>query len=214
MIIQSQTKTISLIFSANRELEIFDASTAPAWGGLQAARRGCQALLRLQRLDRRAELDPRLRRVPHAFEMRLKLLLRRRVADHDEVVVLRVVGAVKLAAPAPQSLPVDRVSLQVHERPAALDPHVVRQVAELDEPLLFARIEDDPDNDAAVFSIFQRADDDRVGEGVGSGPPVQRRRRRTAEARSRRGRSPYCGSRFIDATICTGEKPKVQWTTG
>ena len=42
-----------------------------------------------------------------------------------------------------------------------------RQVAELDEVVPLARIEDNPDNDAAVVGVIQRADDDRVGEGVG-----------------------------------------------
>ena len=89
-----------------------------------------------------------------AFEMRLELRHRARVADHNEVVVLRILAAcTEVSCAGPQSLPVDRVGLQVHERPAALDPHVVRQVAELDEVVPFARIEDNPDNDAAVVSL-------------------------------------------------------------
>ena len=125
-------------------------------------------LIRLKRPDRGLELDHRLRGIPHALEMRLELRYRASVADYNKVVVLRVLAArAEVSCAGPQSLPVDRVSLQVHERPAALDSHVVGQVAELDEVVPLAWIKNNPDNDAAVVSVVQGADDDRVGEGVG-----------------------------------------------
>jgi hypothetical protein len=37
----------------------------------------------------------------------------------------------------------------VHERPAALDPHIVGKVAELGEVVALAGVENDPDGDAA-----------------------------------------------------------------
>ncbi len=46
-------------------------------------------LLRLERVDCRRELDHRLRRAPHAFEMGLKPRRSGRVSDHDQIVVLR-----------------------------------------------------------------------------------------------------------------------------
>ena len=52
-----------------------------------------KVLLRLERVDRRPELDHGLRRIPHALEMRLELRRRARVADHNEVVVLCVLAA-------------------------------------------------------------------------------------------------------------------------
>ena len=48
-----------------------------------------------------------------------------------------------------------------------LDPHVVRKIAELDEVMPFARIEHDPDHDAAALGSVERVDDDRLRERSG-----------------------------------------------
>jgi hypothetical protein len=50
-------------------------------------------LFRLQRFDSRLKLNHRLGRIPHALEVRIKLRRGGRVADHDQVVVLRVLAA-------------------------------------------------------------------------------------------------------------------------
>ncbi len=93
-------------------------------------------LLRLQRIDRRRELNHRLRRVPHALKVRVELRGGVGVADHDQVVVLFVLAArAEVRRARPQNLPVDRVSLLVHDRAAALDPHIVGEIAEVDEIL-------------------------------------------------------------------------------
>ena len=51
----------------------------------------------------------------------------------------------KLAEPVRKHLAVDRVGLQVHVRPASLDPHGVGKIAKLREVVAFARIQNDPD---------------------------------------------------------------------
>ncbi len=75
-------------------------------------------------------------------------------------------GADLLEAGAQQNA-VDLVSLQMHERAAALDPHVVGEVAKLREIMMLSRIENDPDHDSAALRVVERVERDRVREGVG-----------------------------------------------
>ena len=55
----------------------------------------------------------------------------------------------------------------MHERAAALDPHVVRKVAELDEVVTLAGVENNPDGDAAPFGRVEGLDYSAVSERVG-----------------------------------------------
>jgi hypothetical protein len=47
----------------------------------------------------------------------------------------------------------------VHVRTAALDLHVVGEIAECDEVIPFARVEHDPNRDPAVISFAKRVND-------------------------------------------------------
>lgn len=74
--------------------------------------------------------------------MSVKLRSRASVSDHGKVVILRVLaGRREIRRASAQELAVDAVRLQMHERAAALD-----------EVVALARIENDPDCDAAALS--------------------------------------------------------------
>ncbi len=73
-----------------------------------------------------------------------------------------------IAFPAPSALESspERISLQMHKRAAALDLHVVGKVAQPDKVMTFARVENDPDNDAAPIGGVERVENDWVCESV------------------------------------------------
>src|SRR5208283_4353628 len=53
------------------------------------------------------------------------------------------------------------------ERASALEPHIVREIAELRKVVTLARVENDPNRDTPTFGGVQRVDDDRIRQGVG-----------------------------------------------
>src|SRR5271166_3038961 len=116
---------------------------------------------------RRLKLDHRFPRIPHAFKVRIELRGCASVANHDEIIVLRVFAAcAEIRRARAELLPVDRIGLQVHKRAAALDPYGVGEVAELYEVMTFARVEDDPDCDAAPVGGVKRVENYRVRERI------------------------------------------------
>src|SRR5271165_2062430 len=92
---------------------------------------GCSATasFRLQSLNRGLEFNHGLRSVPHAFKVCFELHGGCGVADDDQVVVLRLLAArAEVRRARAQKIAVDLVSLEMHERAAALAPDVVGEV--------------------------------------------------------------------------------------
>ena len=136
--------------------------------GLIVGHRIARQLLRFKCANCRLKLNHQLRRLPHGLKMRFELFDGTRIADDDKIVVLLAFAArAEIRGACVHEHTVYREGLQVHERPTALDPDVVGKVAELDEVVALARVQDDPDYDATVISVVQRIDDDGVGKGVG-----------------------------------------------
>jgi hypothetical protein len=105
--------------------------------------------------------------VPHALKVRFEFRGGARVTYDDQVVFLRVLAArAEVRRARAQDLAVDLVSLQVHERAAALDPDVVGEVAELDEVMALARVEDDPDRDPTALGVVEGVEHSRICERV------------------------------------------------
>ncbi len=69
----------------------------------------------------------------------------------------------EIRRPRAQQDAVDGVGLQVHERAAALEPHVVGEVAKRHEIMPLTRIEHDPDWDAPTVGGVERVNHSLVG---------------------------------------------------
>ena len=100
---------------------------------------------------------------PETVLRRVELCSGAKIADDDQVVVLRVLAArAEVRRARAQKSAVNLLSLEVHERTAALDPDVVGEVAELDEVMTLARVENDSNVDAAPYGRVERVEHDRV----------------------------------------------------
>ena len=89
------------------------------------------------------------------------------IPDHDKIVILLVLTAgAEVRRARAQKDAVDGVGLQVHERAAALDPHVVREIAQGNEIMSLSRIEHDPDHDAPMIGSVERVDHGAIGQRV------------------------------------------------
>ena len=86
----------------------------------------CRSSSWLHRLDRRRELDHRLRRLSRPAEVGLEYPCSGRVADDDQLVILGALAAgAEVGRPSSQDCAVDLVRLQMLQRPAELHPYSV-----------------------------------------------------------------------------------------